>query len=60
MKWFRCEGFNLAVECMKSLPDVYRGKFYDFKNKQNEQPTSLAFYAGLRIADLPGPWHYKG
>ena len=20
----------------------------------------LAFYAGLRIADLPGPWHYKG
>ena len=19
----------------------------------------LAFYAGLRIADLPGPWHYE-
>ena len=30
------EGFDLAVECMKWLPDVYRGEFYDFKNKQNE------------------------
>ena len=25
-----------AVECMKWLPDAYKGEFYDFKNKQNE------------------------
>ena len=34
-KWFRSEGFDLAVECMKWLPDVYRGEVIDFKNKQN-------------------------
>ena len=36
VKCFRCEGFDLAVEYMKWLSDVYRGEFYDFKNKQNE------------------------
>ena len=57
-KWFRCEGVDLAVECMKWLPDVYRGEFYDFKNKQNELPISPIFYAGFRIADLRGTWDF--
>ena len=53
------QGFDLAVECMKWLPDVYRGEFYDLKNKENCSRLLPAIYAELRIADLPGPWHYK-
>ena len=39
-KSFKCEGFDLAFVSMKVVPDVYRGEFYDFKNKQNELPSS--------------------
>ena len=44
---------------MKWLLDVYRGEFFDFKNKMSSR-LPLALYAGLRLAELPGPWHYKG
>ena len=44
--WFICEVFDLAVECMKWLPDVYRGESYDFKNKQNDLPISPTFMQG--------------
>ena len=57
-KWSRCRGFDLAVECMKWLPDVF--SFKTSKINKMSKGLPLAFYAGLRIADLPGPWHYKG
>ena len=37
----RWEGFDLAVECVKWLPDVYRGEFYDFKTKKTKTKTKL-------------------
>ena len=61
-KWFRWEGFDLALECMKWLPDVYKLGESFTTSKINKMSSRLppAIYAGLHIAALPGPWHYKG
>ena len=34
--------------------------FKTSKIKKMSSRLPLAFYAGLRIAGIPGPWHYKG
>ena len=54
-KWFSYQGFDLAVECMKQLLDVCRGEFYDFKNKQNEQPTSPGILCRVAYSRYPRP-----
>ena len=42
------------MECMKWLPDVYRGEFYDFKNKQNELPISTGILCRVAISQALG------
>ena len=50
-----------AINNLKQeISDLTHNQSSNFKNKENEKPTFPAIYAGLRIADLPGPWHYKG
>ena len=51
--WPCCGMYEVASRC------VY-GRVLRFQkiNKISSR-LPMAFYAGLRIADLPGPWHYK-
>ena len=48
-------GKPIAVECMKWLPGVSRGEFYDFKNKQNEYPTSPGILCRVVFSRSPRP-----
>ena len=61
-KSFKCEGFDLDFViyegCLFQM--CIGGSFTTSNINKMSCRVLLAFYAGLRRADLPASWYYKG